>query len=59
MNNTKKMIQHAIYSAIDYLKNDIYDGVLVEENEARARAIKTLTEAYSIVKRGPKNEKSV
>ena len=52
---TKKMIEESIMFAIDSVSEDIQKTTDIEENKARAEAIKMLSEAYDIVHRGKKS----
>ena len=54
MYKTKKLIAESILLAIDSIKEDITNTADIEENKPRAEAIKTLAEAYDIVRRGKK-----
>ena len=51
MNKTKKLICEAVLLAIEELKANLEATALKEDVKANANAIKTLAEAYEIVKR--------
>lgn len=50
----KQMFEESILFAVDSISEDIQKNHDASENEIRAKAIKTLAEAYDIVHRGKK-----